>query len=271
VARRAASDTLEGPIYARMPALVEAHRGAIAQGYQPYWRRAGGYRLDRLSGDSPFNLARFVVGSEGTLVIVTEATVRLIPLPRAKAIEVGHFASVADAIDATEDALSTRPGAVELIDRTILELSRRKIEYAALGSILEGDPGALLFVTFDGESEVEASAGVERLAELWQRHHHGYHTLRATMPEQQAALLKVRSAGWGCSWLPARACAGGWPSSRTRLSIPPAYPNTCSVSALYSSATALWPGSTIIARLGACISVRTWISRSPRKWPPCAP
>jgi FAD/FMN-containing dehydrogenase/Fe-S oxidoreductase len=194
--QRSAADTLEGRIHARLPGFVEEHRTAIAEGFPPYWRRAGGYRLDRL-GDGPFNLARLVVGSEGSLVIVTEATVRLVPLARAKAIAVGHFASVADAIAATEDALSTRPSAVELIDRTILELSRQKLEYAALGSILEGDPGALLFVTFDGSDAAEASAGVERLATLWQRHGHGYHTLRATTPQQQAALLKVRSAGLG--------------------------------------------------------------------------
>ncbi len=160
IARRAAADTLEGRIYARLPALVEERRAAIANGFPKYWRRAGGYRLDRLSTDAgPFDLARFVVGSEGTLVIVTEATVRLVPLPSAKAIAVGHFASVTDAIAATEDALSARPSAVELIDRTILELSRQKIEYAALGSILEGDPGALLFVTFDRDSADEASRG----------------------------------------------------------------------------------------------------------------
>jgi FAD/FMN-containing dehydrogenase/Fe-S oxidoreductase len=197
VLRRAAADTLEGRIYARLPALVEEHRTAIATGFPQYWRRAGGYRLDRLAGGPPFNLARFVVGSEGTLVIVTEATVRLVPLPRAKAIAVGHFASVTDAIAATEDALSAEPSAVELIDRTILELSRQKIEYAALGSILEGDPGALLFVTFDRDSAAEASAAVEQLAALWQRHRHGYHTLRATTPAHQAALLKVRAAGLG--------------------------------------------------------------------------
>jgi FAD/FMN-containing dehydrogenase/Fe-S oxidoreductase len=194
--QRSAADTLEGRIHARLPGFVEEHRTAIAEGFPPYWRRAGGYRLDRL-GDGPFNLARLVVGSEGSLVIVTEATVRLVPLARAKAIAVGHFASVADAIAATEDALSTRPSAVELIDRTILELSRQKLEYAALGSILEGDPGALLFVTFDGSDPAEASTGVERLATLWKRHGHGYHTLRATTPQQQAALLKVRSAGLG--------------------------------------------------------------------------
>jgi FAD/FMN-containing dehydrogenase/Fe-S oxidoreductase len=197
VARRAAADTLEGRIHARLPALVDEHRAAIAAGFPQYWRRAGGYRLDRLADGTPFDLARFVVGSEGTLVVVTEATVGLVPLPRAKAIAVGHFVSAAEAIAATEDALSLQPSAVELIDRTILDLSRQKIEYAALGSILEGDPGALLFVTFNGDDPAEAAAVVERLAGLWQRHGHGYHTLRATAPAQQAALLKVRAAGLG--------------------------------------------------------------------------
>jgi FAD/FMN-containing dehydrogenase/Fe-S oxidoreductase len=197
LARRAAVETLEGRIHARLPALVDEHRGAIGSGFPQWWRRAGGYRLDRLAGSSAFDLARFVVGSEGTLVVVTEATVGLVPLPRARAIAVGHFVSAAEAIAATEDALSLGPSAVELIDRTILELSRQKLEYAALGSILEGDPGALLFVTFTGDQAAEAAAGVEKLTELWQRHGHGYHTLRATTPAHQGALLKVRSAGLG--------------------------------------------------------------------------
>ena len=197
LARRAAADTREGRILARLPAIVEERRAAIEAGFPPYWRRAGGYRLDRLAGASDFDLARFVVGSEGTLVVVTEATVELVPLPRARAIAVGHFTSTAAAIAATEDALTVAPSQVELIDRTILDLSRQKIEYAALGSILEGDPGALLFVTVNGETPADASAGLERLADLWKRHGHGYHTLRATSAAQQAALLKVRSAGLG--------------------------------------------------------------------------
>ncbi len=196
VTRRAAPDTLEARIYSRLPAIVEEQHEAIAEGFPRYWRRAGGYRLDRLAGSS-FDLARFVVGSEGTLVIVTEATVRLVSMPRAKAIGVGHFDSVAAAIAATGDALALQPSAVELIDRTILDLSRQKIEYAKLGSLLEGDPGALLFVTFDGEFAGEAAGHVERLAQRWQRHGHGYHTLRATDPAHQAALLKVRAAGLG--------------------------------------------------------------------------
>ena len=138
-----------------------------------------------------------MVGSEGTLVTVVEATVQLVPAPRHRVIAVGHFTSVQAAIEATEDALACQPAAVELLDRTIIELSRQKIEYASLGSILHGDPEALLFVTFFGDTMAEAVAGLDRLEEGWRAHGHGYHTLRAVDAAEQAALLKVREAGLG--------------------------------------------------------------------------
>ncbi len=196
-ARLGRSETLEGALYRELPRLVERHRDAIANGFPRFWRRAGGYRLDRLLDGGRFDLARFVVGSEGTLVTVTEALVRLVPTPRHQAIAVGHFSSTEAAIAATEDALACDPAAVELMDRTILDLSRRRIDYAELGSILSGEPDALLFVTFFGDSQAEAIGGLDRLEARWRRHRHGYHTLRAVTRAEQAALLKVRRAGLG--------------------------------------------------------------------------
>ncbi|MCW2908031.1 MAG: FAD-binding protein, partial [Actinomycetia bacterium] len=194
---RAASATLDGTICRELPRLAERHREAIATGFPRFWRQSGGYRLDRLAAPAGFDLAKFVVGSEGTLVTVVEATVQLVPSPPYRVIAVGHFTSVPAAIEATEDALACHPAAVELLDRTILELSRQKIEYQALGSILSGDPGALLFVTFFGGTLAEAVAGLDRLDGLWRAHGHGFHTLRAVHPAGQAALLKVRQAGLG--------------------------------------------------------------------------
>ncbi len=219
-ARLAAAPTLEGTLYRELPELARRHAGAIATGYPRFWRQSGGYRLDWLAGPGrpapgatgrpagavsaggqphaeALDLARFVTGSEGTLVTVTQATVGLVPVPRHRVIAVGHFKSSQEAIEATEPALECDPDAVELMDRTILDLSRTKIEYARLGSILRGDPEALLFVTFSGNSQAEAAAGLDRLEAAWQRGRHGYFTLRATSAEQQAALLKVREAGLG--------------------------------------------------------------------------
>ena len=197
LARRASRPGLEGAVHRQLPGLVERHSAAIATGFPAYWRRAGGYRLDRLANDGVFDLARFVVGSEGTLVTVTEALVGLVPAPRHRAIAVGHFRSTQAAVEATGAALACDPAAVELMDRTILDLSRQRLEYAALASTLEGDPDALLFVTFFGDTEKEVSAGLDRLTASWRRGGHGYHILRAVTPAQQADLLRVRSASLG--------------------------------------------------------------------------
>jgi FAD/FMN-containing dehydrogenase/Fe-S oxidoreductase len=194
---RAAAPTLDGAICRELPRLAVRHREAIATGFPRFWRQSGGYRLDRMAGSAGLDLAKFVVGSEGTLVTVVEATVQLVPSPRCRVIAVGHFSTVQAAIEATEDALACQPAAVELLDRTIIELSRQKIEYRALGSILRGDPEALLFVTFFGDTQAEAVAGLDQLDERWQAHHHGYHTLRAVHAAEQAALLRVRQAGLG--------------------------------------------------------------------------
>ena len=196
-ARRAQGTSLEAAIHRELPELVAAHADAIATGFPSFWRRAGGYRLDRLAAGAPFDLAKFLVGSEGTLAIVTAARVGLVPKPAKTVFAVGHFTTVQNAINATEDALSVDPAQVELLDRTILDLSRQKIEYAALGKILQGDPDALLFVSFTGDDEDELVASLDRLAALWERNGHGYHTLRAVTPAQQAALLKVRKSALG--------------------------------------------------------------------------
>jgi FAD/FMN-containing dehydrogenase/Fe-S oxidoreductase len=196
--RRAAMPGLEGALYRELPEILRANATAIAEDFPDFWRRACGYRLDRLAADKGHrDLAKFVVGSEGTLVVATRALVDLVPKPRRTVIAVGHFTSTPAAIAATEDAMSCDPAAVELMDRTILDLSRKKIEYASLGTILEGDPDALLFVSFSGDDEAELRGRLERLTALWKRHGHGYHTLQAVTPAQQGSLLKVRKAGLG--------------------------------------------------------------------------
>lgn len=169
--------------------ILRDHAGAIATGYPKHWRRSGGYGLDRLARD--FDLAKLVPGSEGTLVAITEATVGLVPLPKARMFAVGHFDSTEAAIAATDAALALAPAAVELIDRRILELSRSKLEYRRLADTLEGDPGALLFVTVFADTPDQARAQLDTLD--WD----AYHTIVAATAAEQDALTTVRKAGLG--------------------------------------------------------------------------
>ncbi len=198
VARRASGASLEARLYREVPALIARRDHAIRTGFPPWWRRSGGYRLERLlpeAGD--LDLAKAVVGSEGTLALVTEATVRLVPRPGAVAALAGHFVDVAAALAAVGDALETHAAAIELVDRTILELARRSPLHAHLVSILAGDPGALLWVEFYGDTAAEAAAAAQALEARWRRGAHGYAVMRASTPGDLARFRELRKAGLG--------------------------------------------------------------------------
>jgi FAD/FMN-containing dehydrogenase len=219
-ARRSQAPTLEGALYRGLPEILGEHRESIANDYPKHWRQSGGYRLDRLAAGAPFDLARFVAGSEGTLVAITEATVGLVPLPRVKIFTVGHFHSVAEAIAATEDALELDAAAIELLDKAILHLSRSRLEFQRLSEVLGGDPGALLYVTFFADDESEAQNRLDALEAAWREHGHGYHALRAESPAEQDALTKVRKSALGLLMSASKGRAGRGRSWRTPRSRP---------------------------------------------------
>ena len=196
--RRARGESLEAKLYRDVPALAERRANAIRTGFPPYWRRSGGYRLERLMPEhGPLDLSKVVVGSEGTLAITTEATVKLVPVPGAVAALAGHFESVSVALAAVDDALDCGAAAIELVDRAILNLARVSPQHSHLVSVLNGDPGALLWVEFYGDMPAEASGAAQELEQRWRRNNHGYAIARATTPAELKRFREVRKAGLG--------------------------------------------------------------------------
>ncbi|WP_406691377.1 FAD-linked oxidase C-terminal domain-containing protein [Saccharopolyspora sp. ID03-671] len=193
---RSTSDTLEGRIHRRLPEIVDSARPGLAEQSQQFWRRAGGYRLDRLA-EGPFDLAKFVVGAEGTLVTVTEALVRLIPKPKATVMVVGHFDSTAACIAGTDAAMRTGAAGIEMVDNFILDLARRSPQHAHLFDALDGDPRALMFAEFYGDTIEEARAGAEELVATWRTEGHGYATRLAATDAELAPLRALRKSGLG--------------------------------------------------------------------------
>ena len=195
---RSQSRSLEGRLYREVPQLVARHEGAIRRDFPSFWRKSGGYRLERtLTDRGPFNLANLVVGSEGTLAVVVEAGVRLVPQPRAVVGVAGHFDTVAAAIAAADDARALGAAVIELVDRFILDLARRSLAHGKLVSILEGNPGALLWLEFYGDTPAEALASAERLEARWNANRHGYAVLRAQTGDQLTRFRELRKAGLG--------------------------------------------------------------------------
>ncbi len=198
VRQRASGSSLEARLYRDVPALVEANADAIRTGFPPHWRRSGGYRLDRMLPEAgPFDLSKLVVGSEGTLAVVVEATVRLVPRPRAVVGLAGHFDSVDAALDAVAAARVCDAAAIELVDDLILELARRSPIHGKLATALVGKPGALLWVEFYGDSPAEAIAAAERLEEAWSRSRAAAAVVRADTTQSLRRFRELRKAGLG--------------------------------------------------------------------------
>ncbi len=134
-------------------------------------RRVGGYNIDALvpngaPAGKQINLAHLLVGSEGTLALSEAIEIRLSPLPRHKVVGVCHFPTFRDAMEATQHLVALGPSAVELVDRTMIELGRQIPALApALDEFVRGDPAALLLVEFAEDDEAENRRRLAGLSE----------------------------------------------------------------------------------------------------------
>ncbi len=111
-----------------------------------------------------------MVGSEGTLGVVVEAKVNLVPLPKAKAVLAIQFADLLEALEATPAILAHKPSAVEVMDRFILDNTKQSPALDRLRrSFIEGEPGALLCVEFYADRAEDLPPRLERSNAIWRR------------------------------------------------------------------------------------------------------
>ena len=195
---RSSGESFDARLHREVSSLITTHEAVIRRDTPPFWRRSGGYRLERMLAErGPFNLANLVVGSEGTLAVVVEANVKLVPQPKAVAGVAGHFETVAHAIAAAESARECDAAVIELVDRFILNLARKSAAHGKLVSVLDGDPGALLWLEFYGDTPADARAAAERLETRWSAEKHGYAVLRAESSTDLSRFRELRKAGLG--------------------------------------------------------------------------
>ena len=191
-----AQEDLEGAIHRRLVELGPEVREEVEARYPKILRRVSGYNLDELGGDG-LDMARFVVGSEGTLVAVTEAKLKLVPTPKHKAIAVIHFAELIESMQATVSTLEAGPAAVELIGSMILRQASTNLEYSRMMDFIDGDPEAVLAVELTADDEAELESRLDDLEARMKREGHGYAFRRLVAAEDQAKVWAVRKAGLG--------------------------------------------------------------------------
>lgn len=188
---------MRGGLEGRIAGIVNANREEIQRRFPRIMRRVSGYNLDEFVRNGKFNLAKLVVGSEGTLATVHQAKVRIEPRPPATALCVVHFSEIIDCIRASGIILPFNPAAIEMIDDRIINLGRGSLEISRLMGFIQGKPGALLIVEFYGENESELRSKLDRMEAALKREKSGYAYVRAFDPSEQNNIWKVRKAGLG--------------------------------------------------------------------------
>jgi FAD/FMN-containing dehydrogenase/Fe-S oxidoreductase len=180
---------LVGRVHREIVRIVAENRGEIAARFPAILRRVSGYNLDefapecrervatpRLVADArarearmfpgaEWNLAKLIVGAEGTLATITEALVHLLPLPKVRGIVVLHFDSMHAAVASVGTILASEPSAAELLDGLIVRLARQSLEYRHYLDFVVGEPESLVLVEFNGEDPQTVQVKVDELVE----------------------------------------------------------------------------------------------------------
>jgi len=155
--------------------LAQEHRDAMAQHWPKVMRRVAGYNLDIFdnqsekpyTADGSVNLAHLLIGAEGTLAYTRSLKLKLAPLPRAKVLGIVNFPTFHAAMDAAQHIVKLGPTAVELVDRTMIELSLANPAFKpTVETALIGKPAAILLVEFSGADKAALLPQLKQLVEL---------------------------------------------------------------------------------------------------------
>lgn len=169
----------------------------IAARFPKIQRRVSGYNLDEMVRPGPVNLSKLIAGSEGTLGVTTELTVRISRKPAATGVCVLHFDNLIDGLKTVEFILEFKPYAVELIDDQVIALGREHPVTRGQLNWLEGAPGGLLAVEFDGETTTELGERLEAFRVASEKANSAYAQVVLTDPTEIKKVWNLRKSGLG--------------------------------------------------------------------------
>jgi FAD/FMN-containing dehydrogenase/Fe-S oxidoreductase len=189
-----------GELMARLQTLGQDLAPEIAARFPKVLRRVGGYNIDALTpaaaAEGRDNPARLLVGSEGTLAFSAAIELILHPIKPRKVVGICQFPSFRAAMEATRHLVALDPEAVELVDRTMIDLGRGiPIFRNTIDRMVIGEPESLLIVEFHGLEDQPLLTQLARLESLMGDLGFPHSVVRAIEPDFQAQIAEVREAG----------------------------------------------------------------------------
>lgn len=211
----AAGNGREAGVYGGVKTLLLKHQDEVRARYPKVMRRVSGYNLDAFvdgagytgpigdydhshseDQERPWNLSNLIVGSEGTLGLLLEAKIRLVPLPEATAVCVVHFNDDLEALRLVPHFLEYHPSAVELLDRSVLKEAKVNPATRDLAWWIQGDPAAVLLTEFFGSPE-QVAATAEAFGEALRQQGIGYAHPVMVEASEQRDVWETRKLGLG--------------------------------------------------------------------------
>lgn len=201
-------ETLESRLYRQLYQMLsdQDNQARIRKEYPDpaIHRRNTGYAIDILMdrqpfnpGGKPFNMCQILAGSEGTLAFTTEIKLNLEPLPPAvQGLVCVHLDTVKDALLANLIALRHKPWSVELMDKTILDLTKENREQDKNRFFVQGNPGAILIVEFAENTPEELNCKAELMCSELKENAYGFAYPLITGPDMKK-VWALRKAGLG--------------------------------------------------------------------------
>lgn len=187
-----------GQIYSELKKLRDKYAPLIRDRYPPIPRRVSGYNLDQLLPENGFNVARALVGSEGTCITVLEATTQLVPSPLARTLLVLGYPDIFVAADQVPLLLEYGPIGLEGLDDRLLDYVRKKALYPHQAAQLP--PGnSWLLVEFGGGSQSEADEQAQKLMGMLKRQTAPPSMQLFNTPDQEEMIWLVRESGLGAT------------------------------------------------------------------------
>lgn len=238
--------------------LAERYADAIRARFPPIPRRVSGFNLPRLLPENGFDLAKALVGSEGTCVVVLEARVRLVPDPKSRVLLVLGYPSVYEAGDHVPEVMEAGPIALEGIDDRLVQDMRRTHLHVEYTELLP-DGGGWPLVEFGGDSPREAGDKARQLVERLRRAEQPPTAKVVEDPAQARHIWKVRESGLGATaHVPESPIT--WEGWRTRRCRPTGSASTCANCARCSTGMGMAAISTGTSARAACTpaSTSTW-------------
>ncbi len=187
-----------------LSSLVSQHLALIRTEFGRFSRQASGYSMEHLLPENGRDLAKFLVGTEGTLVTLLEATINLVPVPQAPVLLALGYPDMPSAADAVPAMLKHKPLAVEGLDAAMVDVVR---QHRGASSIPELPPGGgWLMVMVGGEDPGDALSRAQAIA----ADSGTPHTKVVPAGAEATALWQIRADGAG---LAGRTPSGeqGWP------------------------------------------------------------